>query len=276
MPGIGRTLLDNLHLFGGADAWGARMDDDDSNNFGYRYGVASALPIGNNGLHVYTGAALGVYDLLGHEEGDERDNEEQLFMTTGLFRRANANTPWTFGFVVDYLHNENIGEEHNQTVDLYQARYRLGYAYDSQNEFGVWATHSLNTEIYNSSGLGNVPVQALAQANAYWERQLDSGALLMGYVGWLEEPGEMVFGFRSEVPISDQVSLYGLSTYGKGSTGPGDVAPNGVNNSYSEAYWNVGVGAIFYFGGPGPINSRTVLPVGNNSNFMVQAPVGNL
>ena len=49
--------------------------------------------------------------------------------------------------------------------------------------------------------------------------------LLMGYLGWLEEPGEVVWGVRSEVPITDRVSLYGLTTYGKGSTGPGDIAP---------------------------------------------------
>ena len=42
VPGVGSALLDNLQLFTGGDAWGAGMDDDDSNNSAtvHSHGVA--------------------------------------------------------------------------------------------------------------------------------------------------------------------------------------------------------------------------------------------
>ena len=131
--------------------------------------IATALPLGNNGWHAYTGAVLGVYRLLGHEEGDTRDNEEQAFVTTGLFRRADPNTPWTVGFVMITCTTRTLVKSTTRRLTS-TSSYRLGYPVRLPKR--IWRLgDSLNTEVYNSNNLGNVNVQALSQVNAYWERR---------------------------------------------------------------------------------------------------------
>ena len=200
-------------------------------------------------------------------------------MTLGAFRRANLceGRSITAGFVLDYLHDDNVGEEHNQAIDLYQSRWRLGWARNDNNEIGfVGAVGVGQNETYMSGGAGALSIASIDHISMYWEHTFDNHARLMASIGWLAEPGELLFAVNGEVPFNDSFSMYGNFVYGKPSTSPGDLTPNMVQQSYSEAYWNIGFGFIYYFRGSVGSETSPLMPVGNNGNFMVGAPVGAL
>jgi len=272
--------IDGIQLFLGADAWAARLDDDDWNNFGARLGINNSFALTQGGLNGQFGMSYGVYDWMGHEQGDSRQDEDQVFTTIGVYRRAapSYGESLTYGVVWDYMNDDKVGEEHNQSIDLHQIRWRAGYATSEQNEFGLWGTFRLGqNESYLTTGLGLISVHAADQVSAYWEHYYDGGARMTAYLGWLSAPGELVVGLNGEVPITERMAMYGLFAFGKPSTGPGDVAPNGTNQSYSEAYWNIGAGIVVYLRGyAGGKDGLPLMPVADNSTFMVSAPTGAL
>lgn len=266
--------VDTLQVFVGGDAWASRIDDDDWNNFGMRGGVNAARQLGNTSWYGQIGGSYGVYDWDGHEMGQTRDNEEQIFLTAGFFRPADGQ-PISAAVVLDYMHDDAIGEEHNQAVDLTQLRYRFGYATSDVNEVGIrGALQVEKSELHTTGNAGVIPVNTTEYAVAYWERTLNGGTRMDVFLGWLSEPGELMMGLNTEVPITDRVAMYSTFMYGKPSTSTGDFAPNGVEQSYSEAYWNVAFGFTFYM--RSNHQSDRLLPVANNSNFLIYAPNGAL
>jgi hypothetical protein len=100
----------------------------------------------------------------------------------------------------------------------------------------------------------------------------------MAYIGGAQEPGQLALGLRGHAPLSCRVALFGNMHYVVPSTSPGDIQPNGFNNSYSEETWNMTFGIVFYPGGKaasGNVSGHAglpYLPVADNGTFAVRRP----
>lgn len=289
--GIG-GLCDNTTIFLGGDAWKNHGDDDDNNNFGYRVGANSA--VGGPGIRFQFGASYGFYDFHGREDPDQIPSEGQLFVTTGVYKRSNVccgeNLSW--GVVYDYMNSTNWGEEADD-IELGQIRFQVGYAMNACNELGVWSAFGVDDD--QTTRLGNgITVEAKDQVNLYWLHQFEFGGESMFYVGLADEPNglnrvqvepdltEVVFGFSGRAPLNHSMALVGNVHYIMPSTSAGDLAPNGIDNSYAEESWNVSIGLVIYPGQKAracTVSGTAGLPlmnVADNGTFSVNTPAGAL
>jgi hypothetical protein len=273
--------LDNTAFFFAGDAWKNIFDDDDNNNFGLRLGVNTGLALpGLDAVRGQIGASFGAYDFHGREGLLGRDDsmEEQLFVTAGLYRRSDvtAGDRFSWGIVYDLLAAENAGEAADD-IRLAQLRWSIGYSLGCADEIGVWAAFRL----MNSFALiEQVRVNVTDQVNAFWHHTWSYGGDTWLYLGWADDPGETVLGFRGEMPLNDRVALLGNLHYVVPSTRGGDQHPRlPVDDVFNQETWNISFGIVFYPGAKA--GSRTVsgdgclplLPVANNASFNMQAPM---
>lgn len=270
-----------MDVFMAADAWSMKADDSDNNNFGFRTGVNTSF--GGEGIRGQLGGSFGLYDLYGREDGlgqSEQEAETQTFVTAGVFKRADlcCGERVSWAIVWDYMSGHNWGENAD-AVDLHQLRFLTGYALSQHYEVGVWGAVGLNDDI--APGLiGSPLVTPMNQFSMYLRRNWDFGGETMLYVGGADDRydlGQFVVGFNGRVPLDCRTSLFGGFHYVLPSTSPGDLEPNGVQNSYAEETWNVSCGVVWSFG-PGCESRRIspLLPVANNGWFSVAAPTGGL
>ncbi len=262
-------FLDHSQFFFASDGWKNRLDDDDANNFGSRFGVNIGLPLlpeRNIGLQM--GTSFGLYDLHGREDGNERDSEGQGMFTIGLFKRCclDCCDPWTWAAVYDYQLHGNVGENGDEFIRLGQFRFLLGRALSECNEVGFWtAISGGDTEWVDGNH-----VRVMDQFNVYWRHFYESGADTSFFIGLAEQPGEFVFGFNGTAPLNSRLAMFGSVEYISPSASAGDPG-------FSEEVWNVSFGFVFYPGCnacPGSICGRQwmpVLPVADNGTFALAA-----
>ena len=141
----------------------------------------------------------------------------------------------------------------------------------------VVAEELYGEEVYDGNG---AVVEAIDQYKVYWRRDWEFGGETMVYTGIANDRydlGQWILGFSGRVPLSHRTSLFGGVQYILPSTSPGNDAPNGVGNSYSEETWNVSFGLVWTFGsGSCCGQNNPLLPVADNASFAVAAPVGGL
>jgi hypothetical protein len=277
---------DNLAFFFAGDGWKAKPDDDHNNNFGFRTGVNGGFGSDELPIRLQLGSSFGAYDFHGREEGRTQSTETQLFITGGVYQRSDISCGrrLSWGVVWDQMFASGWGEAGANDVQLAQVRFQAGYALNECNELGIWGAFHVDDDLVNfqQAPAPGTRVRTLDQWNLYWKRHWDFGADTTAYVGLSESPADVVIGLTGHAPLSHRVALFGNVHYMIPGTSPGDAAPNGVENSYSEEYCNVSFGIVFY---PGyQAASRNVsgnqglplLPVADNGTFAVKAPRGNL
>jgi len=281
---------DNVSLFVAGDGWKGKPDDDDNNNFGYRIGFNSSYGIGSSPVRAQLGASFGAYEFFGRDDTNQNRTETQTFVTAGLYQRSDISCGRrvSWGVVWDQMLGNGWGEEGANNINLAQVRFQAGYALSECNELGVWgAIHVVDDFAFplGSQGDGGTegrPVRTLDQWNVYWKHNWEYGADTTLYVGLSESPADMVVGITGHAPLSSRVALFGNVHYMIPSTSAGDVGGNGVENSYSEEYWNVSFGIVFYPGAKATSNTVSgnrglaLLPVADNGTFAVKAPLGDL
>lgn len=280
--------MQSLVVHTGYDSFANKGDDNGSNNFGARFALNYGRRLGDNGWGMQVGAAYAGYNVYGRDNRVGVSSTTQLetafFGTAGIYRRSNveAGELISFGLVYDYLHDSAWGEEANP-IDLHQLRMRLGVAVNRYDEVGVWSNLRLNNDRISINGVaGAGQVNSLDQINLYWQRVWAFGATSMTYAGIADDPGMFSVGFRAEAPLNDMWALYGHSHYVLPSTAIGDLAPNGVQNSFSEQNWTVQFGVSRYIGSPAPNLTTSghtqlpLMPVADHGYFPVAANVGEL
>ena len=284
--GLGNWWENTSALFA-ADAWRTRADDDYPGNFGFRTGFNTGLPLWDSPVRMQLGGSYAGYDLDGRDGDPGADPfsnasvEQQLILTFGFYKRSNVEQDdrWAAGAVVDLLYDSQFGEE-AQEIFTRQGRGYLGYAWDEANEFGTWFAFQLNWARYFSSSRGRTRVRGLDQVNLFWHHNYEFGGDTWLYVGGSEEPGEWNLGLTGQAPLNSAVALFGGFTYVIPSAPAGDPVFFGQN--YSEAYWNVSFGVVWYFGCKAANPSVSgygglpLLPVADNGSFLIKAPTGDL
>ena len=270
--------------FAGLDSFKGIADGSYQSNFGEVTGVNVGSMM--HGLEDYgfgwqTGLSYGVYDFDGRSSTDVDSirSQQQLFVTTGFFRKAKCDQRVSFGLVYDWMFNEEWGE-YGAHPTLGQWRGQIEYAFSGHNSVGLWACkRDLAAQQTFTFGVTDVTVtnRAISQVNLFWHHKFCSGADSYLYLGIpdhgrLDGDGSLMdwmVGASVQVPLTCRLALYANGAYfhPSASAGPGAAEESG---------YDVGMGVVWYIGG----NARShaiyghcadpYMPVANNSNFLVE------
>ena len=186
-------------------------------NFGTRLGQFSDW----TGIGFQVGGSIGIYNWSGTDYRMVDDNEAQTqgFITTGFFRKATPELPWSAGLVFDWMINNNFGV-YNESPTLNQFRYRLGYDFNDWNEFGVWGTVHGQDSTRNVAFVGPVTSHAEDQIDVFSHHKWDFGGDTSLWIGVplghsLEDGsslGSFIAGARGDMPLSNLLALYAQVT----------------------------------------------------------------
>jgi hypothetical protein len=281
-----------LVLFSGIDSWRGIGDrgttaNNVGNNNGGSSGFNYATRLGGfsemTGIGLQAGGSFGVYDWDGRAANAGTLNttqlQQQTFFTTGLFKKANEESSWSFGVVHDWMFNQNWGA-YAVNPTLGQWRGQLAYATDAWNEFGAWGTLRDKGDTNLDANRNPVFTRSINQINAFWHHKYEFGGDSWVWFGLPQDSrlngnlggnlGDFLVGGSVIAPLTDYLALYGNMQYMHPSATPGAVAD-------SESSWYVAFGLQYYIGG----NARTstvagncwlpLLPVANNGNFLVDS-----
>lgn len=254
-------------------------------NFGAVTGVNFAMPIPgvrDRGFGWQLGTTYGVYDFDGRVVAHESTSQQQIFVTTGFFHKAQEGQRLSYGIVYDWMINDQWGL-FATTPTLGQWRGQAEYALSNSNAVGVYACLRDRTSaqtIIDDPDVVLVSTRAFNQASVFWHHKFESGAdsrLWFGVPEHLRYDGDgslldWIIGANIEVPLSERLALYGNVEYGHPSSGAGVEAS-------AEQYYNIGAGVVWYFGGHARKSSingncwEPYMPMANNSNFLVEQGV---
>jgi hypothetical protein len=268
-------LIDMYGFFAG-EAWANQADDNGHNNFGFRTGLNSGIPLLRcPGIGLQLGASIGLYDLHGRDQGAVSTVEDQTMVTAGIFKRSNVccGDPLSWAFVYDYQFHDNFGEDGLDYIGLGQFRSQVGLALDACREVGVWITQTNgDTDVIRETAPPGQPgtvttfVEPVNQYNVFWKQHWDCGGDTMIYAGPVEDPGEWVVGLNGRVPLDCRWSLF----YGFHYISP---SANAGHAGFKEEIWNVTGGLVFYPGGNARASTvsgnrwQPLLPVADNGSF---------
>jgi len=274
----------------GFDSFKGVSDSYYNSNFGAVTGLNAATPVpglSDYGIGWQLGMTYGVYDIDGgiRYPGTSAQSQQQTFVTTGFYRKGNADQRLSFGLVYDWMLNSNWGL-YGTHPTLGQWRGQVEYAVGDCNAIGLYgsvrdlgARQSLGVRPY----IYNVETRAISQVNLFWHHKFCSGADSWLWVGLPERErldreerngvgggslGDWIIGANIQVPITERLALYGNAQYMHPSAAAGEVAS-------IDSTWNVGAGIMWYFGGHAESHSLNgkcwlpYMPVANNSTFLV-------
>jgi hypothetical protein len=237
------------------------------------FNLAAPLPwLDYYGIGAQFGMSYGAFN-------PSSDAQQQTFVTVGMFRRADADRPVSFGVVYDLMINDGFGA-YQQSFTLGQVRAQVAYAFTARNEVGIWGTIRNGQEI-KYDPLGNqLQYRAISQGSLFWHHKFGPGRpdlwLATGLPSAYRLGGNPnintnnndyesnIYSFRLEVPISDRWKFF-TSFQGWRPT----------NAASTHSLFDIMSGISFY--PAGNARSRTVagqtwmpyLPVANNGSFMV-------
>jgi hypothetical protein len=273
-----------LYTYAGFESWRG-VSDGLTNNNGAFAGANMGIPIPklkDYGFGLQLGATYGVYDWMGRATNgmdEANQSQQQLFVTSGVFHRADENCGWSGGFVHDWMINDNFGTL-SMEPSLGQWRAQVGYALSGKNEVGVWAAwrNYGRTQDYFTSELP-ITYEPIGQVNLFWHHKISTDGADTWL--WLGVPtqtrinrafagvlNDVTFGAAVQAPMSDSLALAGNFQYAKA------AASQGVLGSLEDSF-DLSLSLVFY---PGRCaKSQTVagrswmplLPVANNGSFMV-------
>lgn len=284
MPAVSECCpLLNIIGFAGLDTFRGLPDQDWPGNFGVVNGVNAGAPLpvlSRYGIGGQFGASYGIYDLQGRltGNGQRASSQEQIFITNGLFRRADAGMPFNFGVAYDMMINDNLGENSDEPY-LGQWRGLIGYCLSARNEIGWWGAFHDRRDTQ-----GGRTYRTVQQNNMYWHHNFLNGADSWLWVGIPERNRlngrrggslyEWNLGGLVNVPLTQRTGIYGNFAYFCPS------APAGTNAAvYAEA-WQVGVGLSFF---PGATSRNStvagrawapLMPLANNGTMAIDTSFG--
>jgi hypothetical protein len=279
-------------LFSGIDSWrgigdrglgSSNLTNNNGGSSGFNYGTRLGGFSDMTGIGLQVGGSYGLYDWDGRPANagtlTTTQVQQQVFFTTGLFKKANDESNWSYGVVHDWMFNQAWGAAAiNPTLG--QWRGQVAYATSAVNEFGVWAT--LRDKGDTNLDSNHVPIytRSINQANLFWHHKWEMGADSWFWVGVPQDSrldhslggslGDFLVGGSVIAPLNDYLSLYGNMQYMHPSARPGSVADG-------ESSWYVAFGLQYYIGGTARTSTvggncwLPLLPVANNGNFLVDA-----
>lgn len=262
--------------FAGFDAFHGVSDADHQDNFGMVSGLNLGGPIpvlDDYGLGWQFGGSYGLYDLNGRSSGNhESSSMQQVFLTTGFYRKAAEGERISFGMVYDVMTANHWGEDAN-SVTLGQWRGQVEYELNDCTGVGLWGVrHERGDSAFN----GGQRTRSVDQVSMFIHRKFQRGTDGRLWLGIPDDSrlsgngslGSWLVGGQLEVPLSQSLALYTNFEYMKPSASAGDAAAIDVD-------WNLGFGLVWYPGRNACSKALNggcwmpYLPVANNSTFLV-------
>ena len=276
------------YWFSGVDSFKGVSDGNYDANSGLFTGLNSgfALPVlCKYGIGGQAGMSCGIYDLAGRASQSDvspGQDQQQVFVTAGIFRRADANCPISAGIVYDWMFDNNFGG-YGAAPTLGQLRGQIAYDLNDCNEVGVWGTYR-GQSFGNSFGANGYPLEfrAVDQVDLFWHHKFGEcgadGRLYVGLptadrltqtntgfssAGFGGKPGSVIMGANCEAPLNDRLSLFANGTY---------MAPDQAAGATAAAQetWNFSFGINVYLG-----RSRSRCPTVAGNSFLPYLPVAN-
>ncbi|HWB12785.1 MAG TPA: DUF6666 family protein [Pirellulales bacterium] len=278
-PGCQDCPRFGFEAFQGFDSFRGPPEGIGPSNFGEVTGANAAMPVYEPwGIGWQLGASYGIYDFSGRPPPATQlaGAQQQIFVTTGFFRRARNGQRMSFGLVHDWMINNNYSQ-FALSPTLGQWRGQLEWAMSDRNSLGLWAT------VRDKSYFGARPdntnqFQAISQINAFWHHKYAFGGdtwlrigmpLSKTFVG-NRLAGSAIIGATAQLPLNEQLALYANAMYMAPNTAAGPIGA-------SRDTYNISMGFAWY---PGR-NARTpnvnggcwlpYMPLGNNGNFLVDS-----
>ena len=237
--------------------------------------LATAVPFFScHGFGVQLGSSYGVYDWSGRTSqiiGNNKEVQQQTFLTTGLFRRTPFCSGINFGLVYDWMFNDNFGE-FALSPTLAQFRFSGSYLFCCNNEFGLWGTVDTETAHKSTEGIP-VSFRAISQINLFWQHYFANCANTVVWVGLPYKrslmfssglAGRFILGASFRVPLTECLSIDGHASYMR----PKSIHGPTEANDYAS---NICFGLTYSFGCSSKCidkGFRPMMPVANNSNFI--------
>jgi len=154
-----------------------------------------------------------------------------------------------------------------------QMRGQIGYLFRGGNELGVFGTYNIGTSRHTLGSL-HVEFRAISQANLFWSHLFAKGGMMTFWAGTPYRKGLMypsgragtfIAGASFQAPLTSHLSVVGHGVYMGARSGSGFVE----SKNYAA---NVSLGLSYAFGGK-KAGTRPYLPLGDNSNFLVDTNV---
>lgn len=259
----------------GYDYFRSIPEGDWEGNTGGLVSFNIGMPIGAKKLGFQFGGSYGLYDWAGRLSSPSYKQtglQQQLFLTTGLFRKTTYESGWNAGIVYDWMWNRDFGTLAVQT-NFGQIRFQGGYLCRRTNEFGLWGTVETNRSHVESL---EVPLvfRAVAQINAYWKHLFKNCATTMLWAGIpykrslsfsTGRAGIFIIGGSFRAPLSNRLCIDGHASY---------MAPHSAHGGYKQRYYaaNICIELKYLFGDHCSFYDP-YMSIGNNSNFITDTNI---
>ncbi len=184
------------------------------------------------------GSQLGLRFIHSQLEGSAAgtDHRQQLFLTTGLFRRVDYGVQG--GLVIDYLHEDWIYK-----ADLLQLRGELSYLLSPCHELGFRFTDNQQTDdttyrIRGNAATLSARVTALDSYRGFYRFRFSEEARGQAelQVGWTRDSAA-ILGIAINAPLQNQIGLAATTTY--------LLPQNDATPSYASEGWNLGLALVW-------------------------------
>lgn len=234
-------------------------------SFGFYAGTNVGIPLCRLTCGLVSGQ-IGVRTVQSDYSGDlfASDNRDQLFVTTGLYRRVDYGLQ--FGVVMDYL-RENWFTQ----VDLIQLRGDLAWVYPSGHAFGFRFAENVQDDltdgILNGARFFDMQTSTYDQYRFYFRNGCVNGGWSDFFLGWTDEQ-HVIGGMEYDIPVSECWALQSGFTY----FFPQDTPQAGALAGNSNDAWNVFVGLTWRPQGRCWYRNydQPILPVADNGSMVLR------
>ena len=252
-------------FFAGVQGFKGPVDQGANGNFGFHEGLNLGMPLGDPwGIGFQAGVQAVHSNFSGDQvAGARRNDRDQVFFTTGLFRRpVCGGLQW--GVVFDFLH-----DSYYDSADLAQIRTELSLARPGHREIGFWGAFGVNGDditFTQNVALVTSPVEPIDVYALFYRRHFSGGGQGRVWVGLTSE-SDTLFGGEVTVPLGTSWALENNFTYLLPKEGRGTGAQQ--NESWSvmmQLVWYPGRHAECVRENP----YHPLLGVADNSWFLVK------
>ncbi len=263
----GGSWWDNLSVFAGIQGYKGPLDQGTNGNFGFQEGFNWGGPFFRFlGIGYQVGLRATQSDLSGYRAGNlvSDDSRNQVFLTTGLFRRPRFPGGIQFGLVWDWLHDDFLVD-----TEVSQLRGEIGWLWHPRQEVGFWFAADLDTDtqiLPNSQTLTVQPIDLYAFYYRVMMPRNFQGRFWGGFTG----QSDGLVGGDLHLPLTSSWAL---------ATGFNYLSPNeadGAAGTAAEA-WSISLQVVWYPScsarGQGWLGFRPLLPVADNGLFINHARV---
>ncbi|HWA99366.1 MAG TPA: DUF6666 family protein [Pirellulales bacterium] len=268
------SLLNELSVFAGTQAFKGPVDQGMNGNFGFHEGVNAADSIWHRkGLGYQIGVNFVQSNFHGSQVGGVQQTlvRDQVFVTAGLFHRAFYGRGVQGGVVYDYM-----SDNYYVSTSLGQLRGELSVVAANGHEFGYWGVAGTQTSIvpFNGAIVGpqNQRIKPIDMNTLFYRKTMPHGgqARIWGgmtgamYGNSTTARNAGMFGADFRVALSNQLDFLGGFNY---------IASSHGDTANSSEAWGLSMSVAFYPGRylkgrhNGPY--RALFDVANNNTFIL-------